>query len=154
MKPVSIIGIGSPFGVDRLGWDAVYQLKEYLIKQAIDCESISFVTLDRPGISLIDYMDGIDNVILIDALNAGGKPGRALRLKFDQIDPTQSLNSTHGFGVAETLSLARILNRLPDKLVLIGMVISNDPVWRPSSNDMQALLALIGKEIDAIPIRH
>ena len=147
MKPISIIGIGSPFGADRLGWDAVSQLKQYPGIQAIDLNLLSLQTLDRPGTGLIDYLAAADNVILIDAVKAGGKPGSLVRLEGDQIESVQSLTSTHGFGVAETLSLARVLNRLPDNLVLIGMEAGEDPEWLPSSEDMEALIDYIGKEV-------
>ena len=148
MKPISIIGIGSPFGADQLGWDAVHLLKKYFSQQTIDLKLITLTTLDRPGVGLLDSMGDADNVILIDAVKGGGKPGSIVRLQGDQIESVQSLNSTHGFGVAEALSLAHVLNKLPENLVLIGLEVGGDPEWMPSCENMQTLVEFIVREID------
>jgi hydrogenase maturation protease len=77
--------------------------------------------LERNGdaLALIEDWNGIPYVILIDAAAPVAKPGRVHRLDLtDSPLPTGfAPRSTHTFGVAETIELARSLGRLPERLV-------------------------------------
>ena len=78
-------------------------------------------TLQRGGnvLALIEDWDGIPSVIVIDAMAPISEPGRVHR--FDLIDSPLPIgfapNSSHAFGVAQTVELARSLGRLPQYLV-------------------------------------
>ena len=77
--------------------------------------------LERSGevSALIDDWDGIPSVFVIDAMAPISEPGQVHR--FDLIDSPLPIgfapNSSHAFGVAETVELARSLGRLPQYLV-------------------------------------
>lgn len=66
---------------------------------------------------------GADTVILIDAVLSGAPPGTIHHLDAHaQSIPTNFFSySTHAFSVAEAIELARILNCLPPRLLLIGI---------------------------------
>ena len=110
-----IIGVGSPFGADQLGWRAIDLLHE---AELPDCELIK---LDRPGSQLIQHFEGVQDIVLIDAVQADQQPGRAIRLGRNALSLAACQTSGHGFGVAEALEMAAQLGLLPERLLLIGI---------------------------------
>lgn len=78
---------------------------------------------DGEGTSLLDAISSADAVILIDAVSSGAPPGTIVR--FDVQDtplPTgQFGRSTHAFGVAESIELARSLGQLPKRCTVYGI---------------------------------
>jgi hydrogenase maturation protease len=115
-----IIGIGSPFGADQAGWRAIELLDE---ADLADCE---LIRLDRPGSGLLNYFEGAEDVVLIDAVLADEAPGSAVRLQRDNLSAAACRTSSHGFGVAEALQLAARLEVLPPRLLLIGIQVGPD----------------------------
>jgi len=118
MSRVRILGIGSPSGDDQAGWLAVEALLDIGVEASLD-------KLDRPGANLISLLEHAERVILIDAMQSGGPPGRIQG--FDQNawpDYTHGLSS-HGFGVLDALSLAQALDYLPPRLELYGIEIAS-----------------------------
>jgi hydrogenase maturation protease len=120
-----IIGVGSPFGADRLGWEAI----DHLVEVGLDgCELIK---LDRPGSGLLSWFDGADRLILIDAVLIDEGPGGASLFELGQLESYSSTTSSHGFGVAQAIDLARELNQLPCRLRLVGIHTGADPSTAP-----------------------
>jgi hydrogenase maturation protease len=115
-----IIGVGSPFGADQLGWRAIDLLREAALP---DCKLIK---LDRPGSQLIRYLEDAQDVVLIDAVQVDQQPGRAIRLERTALSLAACQTSSHGFGVAEALEMAAQLGYLPERLLLIGIQIGAD----------------------------
>ena len=77
--------------------------------------------LERGGdaLALIEDWDGIPSVIVIDAMAPINEPGQVHR--FDLTDSPLPIgfapSSSHAFGVAETVELARSLGRFPRCLI-------------------------------------
>lgn len=113
-----IIGIGSPFGDDRVGWEVIEQLQRMTLPSGVQ-----LLSLDRPGVELIERMQGHARVILIDAVHSEDHPpGTCLELTSGPLRRHDNA-STHGFGLAETLRLGQSLNALPPRLQLYGICI-------------------------------
>ena len=80
------------------------------------------VAADRPGAALIDLMDGAGAVILIDAVRSGASPGTIHDLDLGDIDSLgAALVSSHDFGVAAAVALARKLGRAPAHGRVLGI---------------------------------
>ena len=118
---VATVGIGSPFGADRLGWEAI----DVLQGVADWPLPVELVKLDRPGVNLLQALSGTDHAILIDAL--AGESGPPRRLEPDALAGGGRL-STHAAGVAEVLRLGRTLGGLPTHLLLVGISLEPAPV--------------------------
>ncbi|HXR24814.1 MAG TPA: hydrogenase maturation protease [Candidatus Binataceae bacterium] len=71
-------------------------------------------------LELIDEWAGYGAAILIDASGPAGDPGRIRRIDLvNSLLPADfSQNSTHAFGLAETIELARALGQLPRHLIV------------------------------------
>jgi hydrogenase maturation protease len=117
-RNVLVIGIGNEFGSDdALGLLAARELK------ARATEGCEILENDGSGIALIDCCSGARAIILIDASSSGAEPGSLRR--FDatsqRLPATLSLHSSHAFGVAEAIELARVLRRLPPRLIVYAI---------------------------------
>jgi hydrogenase maturation protease len=135
---IRVVGIGSPFGADQLGWVAIDALSACNLP---DCELIK---LDRPGSSLLDYFGGMKCVVLIDAVAQDEFPGSVAQVQLEQLDQVRCLTSSHGFGVTEAVALASQLGELPPQLYLIGIQMGEDISQVPAI-DAPALEKLIRK---------
>lgn len=120
-----VIGVGSPFGDDRVGWIAAERLRDSLRLNA-QPERIAVSILDRPGAMLLARWSEADEVIVIDAMRSGVAPGTWRRLAVNDLPFSRPVTS-HGFGVAGALELARELGNLPCRLCVYGIEI--DVSW-------------------------
>lgn len=112
-----IIGVGSPFGVDRLGWDAIDALQ--LSCKGLD-PVLELVKLETPLELLGGALQAAEAVIIIDALGGEGSAD-IVRISREQLLAEPVLLSSHGFGVSEALALAEALQELPRNLLLYGL---------------------------------
>lgn len=119
--PVVVIGVGSPFGADQLGWKIIEQLKQ---QQSLVNDRMQLVSCDRPGTLLLEYFKGVDCAVIIDAIE-GGAPGNLQVIAKTELLTQDSLQSSHQLGVAETVALGDKLNMLPSQLLLFGIETGN-----------------------------
>ena len=103
MTRCRVIGVGSPQGDDALGWRVIEQLQQKKLP-----ESVELLCLDRPGPSLLHYLQGVDKVLLVDAADMGLAPGSVRCFPAEQLPQLDSVTclSSHGWGLHETLQLA------------------------------------------------
>jgi len=78
----------------------------------------------RPGTGLLDLLDDAAAVVIVDVTRSGVAPGTIHCLSFDQLgraavaEPTVS---SHGFGVAHTLALRKVLGLPTPPGVFVGI---------------------------------
>jgi hydrogenase maturation protease len=117
-KKLLLIGIGNEFRCD----DAV----GLLVARDIQSKNFPFMHIREQsgeGVALMGAWEGFDHVILIDAVSSGGEPGKICRIeaRTEKVPLKYFHYSTHAFGVAEAVELARALGKLPTYLVLYGI---------------------------------
>jgi len=85
--------------------------------------NVSIMENDGDGGALLDAFDGAKVIVLIDAIRSGAPAGTIHRLSLhDQPMPcVEFSSSSHVFGVAEAVELARTLGQLPPSCVLYGV---------------------------------
>ncbi|MEJ2693604.1 MAG: hydrogenase maturation protease [Candidatus Thiodiazotropha sp.] len=131
-----VLGVGSPFGADCLAWLAI----DYLAELGLDgCELLK---LDRPGSTLLSSFQGVEHLILMDAVVLDAAPGGVSLLDPQQLDRLSPGISSHGFGVAKAIDLAKQLNQLPERLQVVGIHTGGD-LSTPPVLDTRALERLI-----------
>jgi hydrogenase maturation protease len=131
-----ILGVGSPFGADQLAWLAIDHLAGLDLK---DCE---LTKLDRPGGQLISYFQGVDRVVVIDAVCVPDNPGSVTTIDLEILHQLEYLTSSHGFGVAEAVALARQLGQLPPNFHILGIQTGEDTSQLPAI-DLPMLTGLV-----------
>jgi|SRR5579875_1053961 hydrogenase maturation protease len=138
---IRVIGVGSPFGDDAAGLEAVRILDE---SPPLECE---ITAADRPGARLLELMGGARAVLLIDAVRSGAPPGTLHRLDFNALAQWQGrFVSSHDIGVAAVIGLAQVLGRAPAHGTLLGIEIGDTPVRWPcelSETTRQAVQAAV-----------
>jgi hydrogenase maturation protease len=120
--PVLVIGIGNVYrGDDGAGIVAVRQLKDQLPL------GVGALEETGEGTSLMEAWKDASSVILIDAVRSCAPPGTIYRLDAhtEKISAKLFLCSSHAFGVAEAIDLARALNELPRHIVAYGIEVQN-----------------------------
>lgn len=118
---IRILGVGSPFGDDRFGWAAAEALRDSPLMTRDSSGWIGISILDRPGALLPAHWQGADVVILLDAVRSGSAPGTRHGLDARAFPDAGVMCSSHGFGVASAIGLARALGNMPSRLLLRGV---------------------------------
>jgi hydrogenase maturation protease len=117
MNPhVLIIGVGNEFRRDDgVGIAVVRRL------QGQTPAGVSILESSGEGAALMQAWAEHPAVFLVDAVDSGVPPGKFIRLEAEQL-PSRCLHeSTHAFGVAAAVALARALNQLPPRLLVYGI---------------------------------
>ena len=110
-----IIGIGNRYrGDDGLGC---------LIADQLKIAGVDAVAHDGEPASLIDLWQGRGHVILVDAVSSRAPAGTIhyIDLHAQALPERFRSYSTHAFGIAEAVELARVLGKLPQKIVFYGV---------------------------------
>lgn len=75
------------------------------------------------GMDLLYYLEGVENLLLIDAVQARREPGSLIRLEGDEVPAFMSIKiSPHQLGVPDMLAAAKLKgNCYPNHIVLWGV---------------------------------
>jgi len=93
-----------------------------LVAERLRARGIAAEVCSGESSELLEAWIGADEVILIDAVQTGAPAGTVHAWEAKHLPSfSKSSGSTHGFGVAEAIELARALDRLPAKLTIYGI---------------------------------
>lgn len=115
---MSVIGIGNGFrNDDGIGLLAARQL------ETLQIPGVDVVTLTGDGGDLLRVWDKKSTTYLIDAVASDSPGGTVHRidLNLQLLSPEMFRHSSHAFGVADSVELARILGTLPERCILFGI---------------------------------
>jgi len=74
------------------------------------------------GLDLLPRLDGVDRLILVDAVRVGRAPGEVVRVAGDAVPAVLDVKvSPHQVGVQDLLAAARLMGSEPSEVVLWGM---------------------------------
>ena len=153
MIRVRVIGLGSPYGDDRIGWDAVRALEACGLFERFPAGAVEACCCDRPG-ALPGLLKDTDAAIVIDAMRGGRAPGTVRRLAARELALEHRFLSSHGISVAETIALGAALGTLPDILVIHGIeVLGAAPGTEPDPRVLAAIPAvqhLVAEELERL----
>lgn len=86
-------------------------------------EGVRVVDCEQEPSRLLDAWQGADAALVVDAVESGAVPGTLHR--FDAgtgpLPAGVFRSSTHAFGVGDAVELARVLGRLPGRVVVYGV---------------------------------
>lgn len=149
MNEIKVLGIGSPFGDDQLGWIVAESLIPDLAHLPISIEAH-----DRPGMRLLELMNKATFVFLIDAIKSEDKIGTIHRLHNDEILSVEDRLSTHNIGIAQALALGKALTTLPENIILYGITINivtlETSISLPVRKAIEQVIVQLKNEINTI----
>lgn len=122
MTELLVLGVGSPFGDDQLGWETINVLQALTTLHQYSSR-LTLLSCDRPGVQLLELMKGASTVFIIDAVKTGAPMGSIHHFQNKEIEGLTSSLSSHAMGVAQAIELGRILNVLPTEIHLYGIEI-------------------------------
>jgi hydrogenase maturation protease len=128
--PVRVVGIGSAWGADRVGWDVAERLAAALPPD------LEVARCDSPA-ALLGLLEGAQRAVLVDAVVTGAAPGTVGRWAGREVLEPRAAWSSHGLDVAGMLALGEALGALPAELVLYGIEV--DPQACAPGQDAGAL---------------
>lgn len=74
------------------------------------------------GLDLIYYLEGVENLLMVDAVQTGKEDGTVIRLQDEQVPAFMSMKvSPHQVGVPDMLAAAKLMDVYPKHLVLWGI---------------------------------
>jgi hydrogenase maturation protease len=84
---------------------------------------VRIVESEGEPLDLVEEWSGLDEAIVVDAVRSGSEPGTIHRVDAIQGQLPAELfrGSTHVLGLAEAVELARALERLPRRLLVLGI---------------------------------
>lgn len=147
-----VIGIGNPDrGDDGAGRAVARRLRD------LNPPGLEVLESDGEGTSLVCAWEGAHDVVLVDACRGAGAPGSVHRIELGQAERLDALShaSTHSFGVAGAVGLARALGRLPRRLIIYaieGLRFGQGEGLSPHvSQAVAEVVALVVKDLPAKP---
>ncbi|MEU5893656.1 hydrogenase maturation protease [Streptomyces sp. NPDC047461] len=150
---IAVIGVGNEFRRDDgVGWAVLARLRE-----RPPAAGTRLATCDGDPGRLIGLWEGARLAVVVDAAHAHpGTPGRVHRLELDAgLLPQPQTTSSHGLGLGEAVELARVLGRLPDRLVIYAVEGAESTLGTGLSpavaNAVEPLVAAVEAEIAGMP---
>ncbi|MGP3769868.1 hydrogenase maturation protease [Streptomyces sp. SDT5-1] len=146
---IAVIGVGNEFRRDDgVGWAVVERLRAHAVGRPLPPGTVLATCDGDPG-RLIGLWEGAGLVVVVDAAHAHpGQPGRVHRIELD----AERLNrppttSSHGLGLGEAVELARVLGRLPQRLVVYAVEGGDSSLGTAMSG---AVAAVVGPLTDSV----
>jgi hydrogenase maturation protease len=139
-----VIGVGNPDrGDDAAGPSVARELRNL---QSADIEIIEH---GGEATTLIMHMDGAERVFLIDACVSGALPGDIHRFDVSStaMPALASGFSTHGFGPAAAVELARALGQLPRRCIIYAIEGTSFETGAPLSPPVAAAVAKVVRRL-------
>ncbi len=116
---IVIIGVGNLLmGDDGIGIHGVEALRHEALPS-----NVAVFSAETRAFDALEYMDGCDKAVIVDAYRKGGAPGSIYRFTFDpagEIDETFNL-SMHDINFIDALRAGRDTYKLPKEIVIIGV---------------------------------
>lgn len=135
-----LIGVGNPTrGDDAAGLEVARRVTSIATHQAVN-----------GSYELIDLWEGADEVIVVDAALSGAPPGTVHRFEAaNESLPNGVLKtSTHSVGVIDAIEMARSLGRLPQRIVVYGIEVSDLAPGAGLSDEVEHAVNQLVTEID------
>ncbi len=115
---ILVLGLGNlVMSDDALGSRAIVELeRRYRFP-----EQVALIDGGTLGLDLLPRLEGIDKLLVIDALQMGAAPGAVFRLSGEEV-PRAFANklSVHQMGLQDLLAVAELQGHLPAELVVWG----------------------------------
>jgi len=142
MARALVLGVGNILMQDEgVGVRAVEWLQAH-------CVSPNVQMLDggTMGLDLLYYLEDVDHLLVLDAVNAGKKPGEIIVLTGDEIPAFIGMKvSPHQIGIQDLLATAQLMGYTPPEVVILGVQPANMSVGLEMSPAVAAQVEPLGR---------
>lgn len=148
---IIVVGTGQSLrGDDAAGLEAVRQWQA-TFPQTVGRREVRVETVELIGLGLLDMLAEAEAAIIVDAVHSSAPPGTLHRIGPHEVSAFRpDSQSAHGWGVAETLQLGRLLDpTLNDcRITLIGIAAGQVEMGAALSPEVRAALGGAGEMIE------
>jgi len=148
--PTLVIGVGNDLrGDDAAGLLVADRLRSRLGDSAV-------VASDGDAADLLGRWEEVDSVIVVDAMVSGRAPGTVVRhdVGAEPLPVSAFSGSSHSFGLAEAIEIARALGTLPSRLVVYAIEVEatvlGAPLSPPVVDAVHRVVEAIAAEVEGI----
>jgi hydrogenase maturation protease len=114
-----VLGLGNTIMADDGVGPRVVQMLKSDAGMPDDVELVDGGTL---GLDLLPFLEGVRLLIIVDAVETGGKPGTVVRLAGEDVPIALATKlSPHQMGMKDLLAVASLMGQLPEQIILIGV---------------------------------
>ncbi len=154
---IAVIGIGHSLrGDDAAGLEAVRAWQAEHPTEALRPE-LKVECAEVPGLALLEILEGMEAAVIVDAIESGSPAGTIHEVGAEAFESfEQGSKSAHGWGVAESLRLGRMLDPLVAKVDIhvIGIEASQYEVGAELSREVRAAIprasAIIQEQVTSL----
>jgi hydrogenase maturation protease len=119
-----VIGVGNEYRRDDGFGPRVLAELDALRKHDSALSAVDMYVSDGEPARMLDLWTGAELAVVIDAVQAGDEPSGQwleLALHHDTGLPDELAVSSHGIGLGTTVALGKVLDRLPNRLVVLAV---------------------------------
>ena len=115
-----VLGLGNPIFQD----DGVGLRVADLVKELVHDANITVESAELAGLDMLEKLSGYDRVIIIDAIQTGGRVGQTYRMKPGDLKSTIHTGTPHDVNFSTALEFGeRIGVKLPEKIDILAIEI-------------------------------
>ncbi len=149
-----VLGVGNLLLTDEgIGIHAIQRIlgENRLGEKRLD-EDLEIIDGGTAGLALLYYLEGVDKLVIIDAVETGGPPGTIVRLAGDRIPAYMALKvSPHEITLPDFLAAAQLRDLYPKEVIVWGMQPRSLEVGVELSPDVEARLdTLVGYAMNEV----
>ncbi len=139
-----VIGVGNrDRGDDAVGPSVIDALRSY------NADELETIVIEGDLSDLALRWTADQAVVVVDAVRSGRQPGTIVAIDGLSRAPSAGGHpiSSHGVGLFEAIELARILNRLPQSLVIFGVEACSFDHFAPLSEPVAAAVPQLTEQV-------
>ena len=146
-----MIGVGNEFrGDDAAGLIIARRIENKKLP------NVEVIIQSGEGAALIEAWQNFDFVVIVDASRSNSAAGKIFRFdaKTQKLPDSFFNYSTHAFSVAEAVELARVLNRLPPRLIVYAVEGKNFEIGVGISPEIERAIEKVCQSITVEILTH
>ena len=149
MATTLVLGLGNTImSDDGIGPVVIDKLHQELIL----CDELRLLDGGTLGLDLLPYLEGVQRLIIVDAVEIGREPGTVVRLAGEEVPlALETKLSPHQMGMKDLLAVARLMDQLPPEIILIGVqpasLEMDTELTPPVAAAVPTLLAMVQAEL-------
>ncbi|MFQ5617111.1 MAG: HyaD/HybD family hydrogenase maturation endopeptidase, partial [Anaerolineales bacterium] len=151
-----VLGVGNILMQDEgVGVRTVEWLQARYAFTGEDGDAVEMLDGGTMGLDLMAYLEGVDRLLILDAVDAGKEPGELIELRGEAVPSFLGRKlSPHQIGVQDLLAAVRLVGCAPSEVVILGVQPEQLRVGLEMSPVVAAQVEPLARLAVAPPLRH
>lgn len=115
-----IVGIGNILCRDEgVGVRVIEELKKHRLPDHIEVHDGG-----TGGLDILEFLEGSDKAIIVDAVRGGMEPGEICHVRLDEVDPKDGkmkMLSLHELDLIRAIEIGKRAYKVPENIIVIGI---------------------------------